>query len=85
MNVDDFSIGEARDWADVTVARLVACYYDNSSELWNNEAPWQSGNTLESVANFVSLMDSPERYIFQEIFERTRIFVPTRCYDDYQS
>lgn len=75
---------EALNWADVTATRLVSCLYDNSTGLWRNEAPWQSGNTLESLANFISLRHSPLKYVFDQTYLKTDIFVGGECYDDYQ-
>ncbi|CAF1164926.1 unnamed protein product [Didymodactylos carnosus] len=79
-----FSTNEAVSWAEVTASRLVSCYCNQLSGLWRNELPWQSGNTLETLANFVSLLDSPLRYVFYQTFIKTDIFVGGNCYDDHQ-
>jgi hypothetical protein len=78
------STNEALSWAEVTAVRLVACYYHNLTGMWRNESAWQSGNTLESLANFISLLDSPQRYIFHETFVKTDIFAGGNCFDDHQ-
>ncbi|CAF4871566.1 unnamed protein product [Rotaria sp. Silwood1] len=54
------------------------------SGLWKNEQRWQSGNTLETLANFVSLLDSPLKYIFHQTFINTDMFVGGDCFDDHQ-
>ncbi|CAF1350689.1 unnamed protein product [Didymodactylos carnosus] len=71
-------------WADITATRLVNCCYNESSGLWINELAWQSGNTLETLANFVSLLNSSLRYVFYQTFIKTDMFVGGVCYDDYQ-
>ena len=75
---------EALNWAELTASRLVTCGYQNSSGLWNNEEKWQSGTTLETMANFISLTNSSLRYIFHETFMNTDMFVGGSCFDDYQ-
>jgi hypothetical protein len=52
VNIDAFSTSKVQDWAEITAARLVACYYNNRTGLFLNELAWQSGNTLETLANF---------------------------------
>jgi len=78
------SNNEALTWAELTATRLVTCYYDGSFGVFNNELLWQSGNTLESVANFISLLDSPIDYIFYHSYVKTGMFIGGDCYDDYQ-
>ena len=75
---------EALNWAEVTATRLVTCYYDERTGLWKNELAWQSGNTLESLANLIALVDSPLRYVFYLTLMRTGMFVGGDCFDDYQ-
>ncbi len=75
---------EALSWAEVTATRLVACYYHNLTGLWKNEEAWQSGNTLESLANFISILESPLKYVFSHTFSRTDIFAGGGCFDDHQ-
>ena len=77
-------INEALNWAEVTSTRLVNCYYNQTSGLWINELAWQSGNTLESLANFISLRDSSLKYVFYLTLMRTGMFVGGDCFDDYQ-
>jgi hypothetical protein len=84
INTSNFSREEALSWAEVTATRLVVCYYNESSGLWTNELAWQSGNTLETLANLVSLVDSPLRHVFYQTFIKTGMFVGGDCYDDYQ-
>ncbi|CAF4008965.1 unnamed protein product [Adineta steineri] len=83
LKTNELSTSEVQDWAEITTARLVACYYDNSTGLFTNELKWQSGSTLETLANFVSLADSPQRYIFSETFKKTDPFIGGNCFDDY--
>ncbi|CAF5196966.1 unnamed protein product, partial [Rotaria magnacalcarata] len=78
------SINEALNWAEVTASRLVNCYYHELSGLWAKELAWQSGNTLESLANFVSLTDSPLKYVFHNTYSKTDIYAGGDCYDDHQ-
>lgn len=78
------STKEALNWAEMTASRMVACEYQNNSGLWKNEQRWQSGNTLETLANFVSLLDSPLKYVFHQTFTNTDMFVGGDCFDDYQ-
>jgi hypothetical protein len=78
------STNEALNWAEMTASRIVACEYQNISGLWKNEQRWQSGNTLETLANFVSLLDSPLKYVFHQTFMNTDMFVGGDCFDDYQ-
>ncbi|CAF1627313.1 unnamed protein product [Rotaria sp. Silwood1] len=54
------------------------------SGLWKNEQGWQSGNTLETLTNFVSLLDSPLKYVIHETFMNTDMFTGGDCFDDYQ-
>lgn len=82
-NIDAFSSSESLAWAEVTAARLISCYYDSTTGLWD-EAKWQSGSTLESIANVVSLMYFEQAFVFDEIFDKTNPFVGGHCYDDYQ-
>ncbi|CAF1289707.1 unnamed protein product [Rotaria magnacalcarata] len=63
---------------------MITCEYDSNSGLWKNELRWQSGNTLETLANFVSLMDSPLKYVFHQTYINTDMFVGGDCFDDYQ-
>ncbi|CAF3355854.1 unnamed protein product [Rotaria sp. Silwood2] len=78
------SINEALNWAEVTSTRLVHCYYNEFIGLWIHELEWQSGNTLESLANFLYLIDSPLKYVFHHTYIRTGIFAGGDCYDDHQ-
>ncbi|UJR20143.1 hypothetical protein I4U23_023275 [Adineta vaga] len=75
---------EALNWAEVTATRLVACYYHNLTGHWKKEEAWQSGNTLESLANLLALRNSPVKYVFEHTFARTDIFAGGNCYDDHQ-
>ena len=75
---------EAFQWADVTATRIMTCYYDRLSGLWLRELRWQSGNTLESLANFVALTDSSVKDAFHHTFIKTDMFVGGDCFDDYQ-
>ncbi|CAF4330477.1 unnamed protein product, partial [Adineta steineri] len=50
LKTNELSTSEVQDWAEITTARLVACYYDNSTGLFTNELKWQSGRTLETLA-----------------------------------
>ncbi len=68
----------------MTASRLVTCDYDSISGLWKNEQAWQSGNTLETLANFVSVSDSSLKYIFQQTFMNTGMFVGGNCFDGLQ-
>ena len=79
-----FATNEPLNWADVTATRLVSCFYDDSNGKWKNELAWQSGNTLESLANFISIVDSPLKYIFHETFVKTDMYVGGDCFDDWQ-
>ncbi|CAF3871731.1 unnamed protein product, partial [Rotaria sp. Silwood1] len=54
------------------------------SGLWKNEQGWQSANTLETLTNFVSLLDSPLKYVIHETFMNTDMFTGGDCFDDYQ-
>jgi hypothetical protein len=81
---NNYSTNEALSWSEVTATRLVNCYYDESSGLWKNELAWQSGNTLESLANFISLLDSPLKYVFNQTYIKTGMFVGGECFDDYE-
>ena len=84
MMDNNYSNNEALSWAEVTATRLVTCYYDNSNGLFRNELAWQSGNTLESIANLISLLDSPIKYIFYQSYVKTGMLIGGDCYDDYQ-
>ncbi len=75
---------EALNWAEVTATRLVSCYYSDLTGHWENEGAWQSGNTLESLANFISILDSPLKYVFDHTFVRTDIYAGGNCFDDHQ-
>lgn len=75
---------DVANWAEMTASRLVTCEYQNASGLWKNEQMWQSGSTMETLANFVMLMDSPLKYIFHQTFINTDMFTGGNCYDDYQ-
>ena len=75
---------EALNWAEVTASRLVTCYYDERSGKWKNELAWQSGNTLESLANFMTLLDSPLKYVFYLTYLKTDMYVGGDCFDDWQ-
>ena len=81
MMDNNYSNNEALSWAEVTATRLVTCYYDNSNGLFRNELAWQSGNTLESIANLISLLDSPIKYIFYQSYVKTGMFIGGDCYD----
>ena len=78
------STNEAIYRAAITASRLTTCEYQNNSGLWKNELNWQSGNTLETLANYASLLDSPATYIFHQTFVNTDMFVGGDCFDDYQ-
>ncbi|CAF1080452.1 unnamed protein product [Adineta steineri] len=78
------SINETLNWAEVTATRLVVCYYNETSGIWLNELAWQSGNTLESLANFLSHLDLPLKYVFNNTFIKTGMFIGGDCFDDYQ-
>lgn len=80
----NYSINEALNWAEVIADRLVTCYYDSVFGFWTNEQAWQTGNTLESIANFVSLTDSPVNYVFHHTFTRTGRDSGGDCFDDHQ-
>ncbi|CAF0961146.1 unnamed protein product [Adineta steineri] len=82
--VNSDSINESLNWAEVTGTRLVSCYYHNLTGLMLNEEKWQSGNTLESLANLISIIDSPLKYIFNHTFIRTDKSTGGNCYDDHQ-
>jgi hypothetical protein len=69
----------------MTASRMFTCEYQNMSGMWKNEQRWQSGNTLETLANFVSLLDSPLKYVFHQTFISTDTFVSGDCFDDYLS
>jgi hypothetical protein len=84
VNIDEFSASEAEDWAQVTAARLVSCYYNESSGLFTNQLEWQSSSTLEAVADFISIHSSPQRYIFEITYKNTNPFSGDHCYDDLQ-
>ena len=76
---------QALNWAEVTGTRLVTCYYSDTSGVWSRELAWQSGNTLETLANFVTVVpDTPLRYVFHQTFVKTDMFVGGDCYDDFQ-
>ncbi|UJR20146.1 hypothetical protein I4U23_023278 [Adineta vaga] len=78
------STNEALNWAEITATRLVACYYNESSGIWKNELAWQSGNTLESLANFLHLRNTSLKYVFNQTYVKTDMFVGGDCFDDYQ-
>ena len=78
------TINENLQWAEVTAVRLVNCYYKNLTGYWSDEGRWQSGNTLESMANFIALIDAPLKYIFDHTFIRTSQYAGGNCYDDHQ-
>jgi predicted alpha-1,6-mannanase (GH76 family) len=78
------SNNEPLNWAEVTASRLVTCHYNESSGIWIDESAWQSGNTLESLANFISLLDSPLKYVFNQTYIKTDMFVGGDCFDDFQ-
>lgn len=78
------STSEALNRVELTTSKIVTCEYQNMSGLWKNELNWQSGNTLETLANVVSLLDSPLKYIFNQTFMNTDMFVGGDCFDDYQ-
>ena len=78
------AINEDLHWAEVTAGRLVSCYYKNLTGYWSDEGPWQTGNTLESLANFIALVDAPLKYVFDHTFIRTNQFAGGDCYDDHQ-
>lgn len=75
---------EALNWADVAASRIVSCFYDKVNGLWFDELRWQSGNTLETLGNFVSITDSSLKYIFHHTYDRTDMFIGGDCYDDHQ-
>lgn len=83
--INDYnSTNESLNWAEVTATRLVSCYYHDLTGLWENEEKWQSGNTLESLANFISRLDSPIKYVFDHTFIRTDTHAGGNCNDDHQ-
>lgn len=76
---------EPLNWAEVTINRIMTCYYDRGSGLWLRELRWQSGNTLESLANYITFVNnSPLKYAFHQTFIKTDMFVGGDCFDDYQ-
>lgn len=77
------SSNEALNWAELTATRIVDCYYVKATGLWLDEARWQSGNTLETLANLISLLDSPLKYVFHQTYIKTDMFVGGDCFDDY--
>ena len=78
------STNEALNRVQITASRIIACEYQNMSGMFKNEQAWQSGNTLEALANFVSLMDSPMKYALHQTFANTDIFTGGNCFDGYQ-
>jgi hypothetical protein len=74
---------EAIHWIEMTASRIFTCEYPDTSGLWKNEQRWQSGNTLETLANFISVLYSPLKSVFHQIFMNTPTFVPGDCFDDY--
>jgi hypothetical protein len=68
----------------MTASRIVTCEYQNMSGMYKNEQSWQSGNTLETLANFASLMDSPMKYVLHQTFMNNDIFAGGNCFDGYQ-
>ena len=80
----DSTINEALNWAEVTGSRLVECHYDKITGLWPDELRWQSGNTIETLANLLSLSDSSLKFVFHQTYMRTTMFVGGDCFDDYQ-
>ncbi|CAF0882883.1 unnamed protein product [Adineta ricciae] len=81
---DTYSPNEALQWAEAVATRLVSCYYNASSGIWWNELAWQSGNTLESLANFLSIRNSSLKYVFNQTYTKTAWDVGGECFDDYQ-
>lgn len=78
------SINEPLVWAEMTASTLAACEYQNMSGLWKNEQAWQSGSTLETLANFVSISNLSLKYVFHQTFMNTDMFAGGDCFDDYQ-
>jgi hypothetical protein len=54
------------------------------SGMFKNEQSWQSANTLETLANFASLMDSPMKSALHQTFMNTDIFTGGNCFYGYQ-
>ncbi len=78
------SANEALNWAQMAASRMVTCEYQSMSGSWKNEQAWQSGSTLETLANFVSLSNSPLKSTFHDIFMNTDMFVGGNCFDALQ-
>jgi len=43
-----------------------------------------NGNTLESLANFMSIVDSPLKYIFHQTFVKTDMYAGGDCFGAFQ-
>ena len=78
------SANEQLNRALLTASRIVTCEYQDMSGMFKNEASWESGNTLETLADFVALTNSPLKSILHQAFMNTDIFTGGPCYDGYQ-
>lgn len=67
-----------------TAARMNHCSYVSLGGVWL-EALWQSGNTLEALANLAIANGNSSEYdrIFENSFARTPAVVD-KCFDDHQ-
>lgn len=74
-----------RPRALVAADRLIHCKYDTTSGTWNGEALWQSGNSIESLANLAIAEANVTLYaeVFWNSYLRTAPVVD-QCFDDHQ-
>jgi predicted alpha-1,6-mannanase (GH76 family) len=78
------SANEQLNRALLTASRIVTCEYQDMSGMFKNEPSWQSGSTLETLADFVALSNSPLKSLLHQTFMNTDIFTGGPCYDGYQ-
>lgn len=78
------AVNEQFNRALMTASRLITCEYQGTSGMFMNEMSWQSANTLETLANFVSLSNSPIRSMLHQSYMATDMFTGGPCFDGYQ-
>ena len=76
---------EVRGRALALADRTVACVYTNATGLFRGEALWQSGNTIETLANAALLAGEPRKWyaLFNNTYAKTPDIVDN-CFDDHQ-
>jgi Glycosyl hydrolase family 76 len=73
--------------AGMVVDRMTMCYYNKTIGIFSYEALWQSGNTIESLSNYLLLTNQGGTPAYVSLIENTFQITPVivdNCYDDHQ-